>query len=257
MLQAMGEPSETYGDPDRMENLGGRTRPGSDTIPLNRGDELSDTEMAQDDDLEREGERVLDEASDLEEDKDETSVDSHPNTHNSEDVSPGTPTLDSHLLFVNMKEGKEKEKKTAASSKKLPHPPTAQLEKKIVSSGKMKSCFPPQYFTIRATKQRCSAPAVLGGVGSQGRSSQSAGHCSQDSGFDVCDDERQYAAKNFHRMDVSRNISTSISADLECLACIDPHSVGGTYSVAFPGFLWYRTRLFLRYCQQRTEIASL
>jgi hypothetical protein len=72
----MGEPSETYGDPDRMENLGERTRPGpgSDTTRLNRGDELSDTEMAQDDDLEREGERVLDEASDLEEDKDETSL---------------------------------------------------------------------------------------------------------------------------------------------------------------------------------------
>jgi hypothetical protein len=43
----------------------------------------------------------------------------------------------------------------------------------------------------------------------------------------MCGDERQYAAKNFHRMDVSRNISTSISADLECLACSDPHSVGG------------------------------
>jgi hypothetical protein len=223
------EPSETYGDPDQMENLGERTRPGpgSDTTRLNRGDKLSDTEMAQDDDLEREGERVLDEASDLEEDKDETSLDPHPNTHNSEDVSPGTSTLDRNFHFVNMKECKDKAKKTVASAKKLPHPPTAQLEEKTVSAGKKKSCFPPQYFTIRATKQRCSAPTVLGGVGSQGRSSQSAVHCSQDSGFDVCDDKRQYAAKNFHRMDVSRNISTSISADLECLACIDPHSVGG------------------------------
>jgi hypothetical protein len=43
----------------------------------------------------------------------------------------------------------------------------------------------------------------------------------------VRDDERQYAAKNVHRMDVSRNISTSVSTDHGCLACMDPHSVGG------------------------------
>jgi hypothetical protein len=116
----MGEPSMLYGDPDRMENLGERTRPepGSDTIPLNRGDELLDTEMAQDDDLEREGVRVLDEASDLEEDKDETSPDTHSTTHNTEDVSPGAPTLDSHLHFVNIKEGKDKVKKNPCQCKK-------------------------------------------------------------------------------------------------------------------------------------------
>ncbi len=49
----------------------------------------------------------------------------------------------------------------------------------------------------------------------------------EDCGFDVENDQRQYAAKNFYRMDVLRNISASISTDLGCLACGNPHSVGG------------------------------
>ncbi len=94
-------------------------------------------------------------------------------------------------------------------------------------------------------------------MGGLGRVAQSAGLCTQDCGFDVFDDERQYAAKNFHRMDVSRNISTSVSADLGCLACTDPHLVGGKFLVACPRFLSYRIRHSLQFYQQLMAIALL
>jgi hypothetical protein len=50
-------------------------------------------------------------------------------------------------------------------------------------------------------------------------------HCGPDSGFNIQNDHRQMAAKNFHRVDVGRNISTSLSVDLGCLACAVPHSI--------------------------------
>ncbi len=46
-----------------------------------------------------------------------------------------------------------------------------------------------------------------------------------DSGFNIQNDHRQMSAKNFHRVDVGRNISTSLSVDLGCLACAVPHSI--------------------------------
>jgi hypothetical protein len=81
------------------------------------------------------------------------------------------------------------------------------------------------YFTIRATRLRTANPTQLGGIGGIMRAG--AGGSMQDGGFDLPKDQRQYAAKNFHRMNVSRNISASVSAHLGCLACGTPHSVGG------------------------------
>ncbi len=223
----MGEPSATFGDPDLAESMDVGEGAGTVANTRDRGDELSDTEMAPDDDLEREGVRVLDETSDLEEDKEEASTGSHSNTLKLKEVSPETEKFESQFPFRNSNWERGGGKKSAIGEIELPQPPIARLNEPMTGSTNTKSCFPPQYFTIRAIKQRLLAPAVLGGVGSWGRLSQGASPGTQDCGFDVRDDERQYAAKNFHRMDVSRNISTSVSTDHGCLACTDPHSVGG------------------------------
>jgi hypothetical protein len=42
--------------------------------------------------------------------------------------------------------------------------------------------------------------------------------------FRVEGDARRFAAANYHRTDVNRNISASITVDLDCLACELPHS---------------------------------
>ncbi len=64
------------------------------------------------------------------------------------------------------------------------------------------------YFTIRATRLRTANPTQLGDI--DGIMRARAGGCMQDGGFDLPKDQRRYAAKNFHRMDVSRNISASV-----------------------------------------------
>jgi hypothetical protein len=46
-----------------------------------------------------------------------------------------------------------------------------------------------------------------------------------DSGFDIESDSRKFAVKNYHRLDVGRNISASVTVDLGCLACASPHSI--------------------------------
>ncbi len=43
-------------------------------------------------------------------------------------------------------------------------------------------------------------------------------------GFKNDGDARCYAAMNFHRTDVNRNISASVSVELSCLACDEQHS---------------------------------
>ncbi len=45
-----------------------------------------------------------------------------------------------------------------------------------------------------------------------------------DPGFGVEGDARRFAAANYHRTDVNRNISASVTVDLDCLACELPHS---------------------------------
>jgi hypothetical protein len=161
----MGEPSATIGDPDPAESMDGGEGADTGAITRNRGDELSDTEMAPDDDLEREGVRVLDETSDLEEDNEEASTGSHSNTPKRKEVSPGTAKIESQFPFRKSNWERESGKKTATSETELPQPPIAHLNESMAGSTNTKSCFPPQYFTIRATKQRLLAPAVLGGGG--------------------------------------------------------------------------------------------
>jgi hypothetical protein len=46
----------------------------------------------------------------------------------------------------------------------------------------------------------------------------------RDAGFKNDGDARCLAAMNFHRTDVNRNISASVSVELACIACDEPHS---------------------------------
>ncbi len=46
-----------------------------------------------------------------------------------------------------------------------------------------------------------------------------------DSGFDIPLDQRKFAVKNYHRLDVGRNILASVDVELRCLACHSPHSI--------------------------------
>ncbi len=43
-------------------------------------------------------------------------------------------------------------------------------------------------------------------------------------GFGLAGDSRHFTVKNYHGMDVCRNVSMSVMADLECLACDAPDS---------------------------------
>jgi hypothetical protein len=47
----------------------------------------------------------------------------------------------------------------------------------------------------------------------------------RDPGFDVDNDQRKFAVKNYHRLDAGRNISLSVDVELRCLACRSPHSI--------------------------------
>jgi hypothetical protein len=46
-----------------------------------------------------------------------------------------------------------------------------------------------------------------------------------DPGFDIPLDQRKFAVKNYHRLDVGCNISASVDVELRCLACRSPHSI--------------------------------
>jgi hypothetical protein len=81
--------------------------------------------------------------------------------------------------------------------------------------------FPQQYYQIRANRMRTDNEVTLGGVGADARIG--VARCWPHSGFNIQNDHRQMSAKNFHRVDVGRNISTSLSVDLGCLACAVPH----------------------------------
>jgi hypothetical protein len=50
-------------------------------------------------------------------------------------------------------------------------------------------------------------------------------HVGVDSGFDIPLDQRKFAVKNYHRLDVGRNISACVDVELRCLACRSPHSI--------------------------------
>jgi hypothetical protein len=70
---------------------------------------------------------------------------------------------------------------------------------------------------------RADNAVTLGGLGTDAR--VGGARRRPDSGFNIQHDHRQHSAKNFHRVDVGRNISTSLSVDLGCLACAVPHSI--------------------------------
>jgi hypothetical protein len=96
-------------------------------------------------------------------------------------------------------------------------------------NGKEHLTFKPQYYTIKATRERKEKGLILGSVGEYGRGETGGEGCGSGActGFDVAADCRQFAAKNFHDLEGCRNISSSIDHDgLKCLACANPHSLG-------------------------------
>ncbi len=111
-------------------------------------------------------------------------------------------------------------------TKKPPPLPTAPGSERSFETAKgtvNEGGFPQQYFTIKANRARSENPVMLGGaggfcrVGGEGRV--------PDSRFDIDSDSRKFAVKNYHRLDVGRNISASVTVVLGCLACASPHSI--------------------------------
>jgi hypothetical protein len=96
--------------------------------------------------------------------------------------------------------------------------------------------FPPQFYTIRAARARTQNTSVLGNAYGFERT-ECCGE-RRDDGFKVDGDARCYGAMNFHRTDVKRNVSASVTVELGCLACDTQHSFrdsinAGTPLVAF------------------------
>ncbi len=101
-------------------------------------------------------------------------------------------------------------------------PPPAIPASSLDLHGSNVKRFSQQYYQIRADRMRTDNKVTLGGVGTDARVGVARW---PDSGFNIQNDHRQMSAKNFHRVDVGRNISTSLSVDLGCLACAVPHSI--------------------------------
>jgi hypothetical protein len=92
--------------------------------------------------------------------------------------------------------------------------------------------YPAQYHTIRAARQRAANTATLCGVGDRETSADRL-HA-PDMGFLIGGDGRGFAVSNFHRTDVSRNISISATTDFDCLACGRVHSYKGSVAAGKP-----------------------
>jgi hypothetical protein len=92
--------------------------------------------------------------------------------------------------------------------------------------------FPSQFFTIRAARFRSQKVTTLGGVPGFSRSGGDSGR--PDVGFRVDGDMRSFTIMNFHRTDANRNISSSVTVDLGCLACATPHSIKDNASAGLP-----------------------
>jgi hypothetical protein len=82
--------------------------------------------------------------------------------------------------------------------------------------------FPPQFYTIRAARNRSANVVSLSNV--FGVEREECCPSVRDAGFKNDGDARCLAAMNFHRTDVNRNISASVSVELACLACDELHS---------------------------------
>jgi hypothetical protein len=197
------------------------------TSPLNTaltGDDGGDS-------YRREGERVLDEDSDTEEPEQEAAMELEgsdkevtiDSTNSGVNVSAGNSKskLEWRIKGETLREPKEK------STKKPPPLPTVLGSEMSSMTGGVKKeemGFPQQYFTVKANRARSENQVLLGGVGEFGRTGGGAGPV-PDSGFDTESDSRKFAVKNYHRLDVGRNISASVTVDLGCLACASPHSI--------------------------------
>jgi hypothetical protein len=95
--------------------------------------------------------------------------------------------------------------------------------------------FPPQFFTIRAARLRSASTAVLGDP--FGVKRESTGVTRTDVGFRTEGDDRCFAAMNFHRTDVNRNISSRVTVGLDCLSCDGGHSFRDSLKAGSPAVL--------------------
>ncbi len=142
------------------------------------------------------------------------------------DMSAISPELGKNVSSENKEkswcEPKQcKKNVTPENAKTIPPPAVPSPSLEIHGSSGKK--FPQQYYQIRANRQRTNNEVSLGGVGGDTRIGGERGR--PDNGFNIPNDHRQMSAKNFHRVDVGRNISTSFSVDLGCLACSVPRSI--------------------------------
>jgi hypothetical protein len=119
-----------------------------------------------------------------------------------------------------------------------PHPPVpvtpilSSTASECDTKSNNKLDFPSQFFTIRAARLRSQRVTTLGGVPGFSRAGGDSGR--PDNGFQVESDMRSFTVMNFHRTDANRNISSSVTVDLECLACATPHSVRENASAGLP-----------------------
>ncbi len=117
--------------------------------------------------------------------------------------------------------------KTTTVTHTAEDPPPSPAPTSFSSQSREKICdemidFPPQFFTIRAARLRAANTAALGD--SFGIRRGVAGVARPDAEFRVEGDVRCFPATNFHRTDVNRNVSASVTVGLLCLACDSGHS---------------------------------
>jgi hypothetical protein len=182
----------------------------------------------------------------LTDDKEKSQMKDYPsqsgkNRHLHEQQTPGSVNFRKMSNIDNYGEGSATGNKTVSYN--LPPPgPSAHypndfhsLPGPVMSNEKEKKIeFPPQFFTIRATRARESAAEApqLGAI--SGYSRGSGGSSRRDLGFLVEGDHRCFVAKNIQRTDTMQNVSLSVTADLRCLACGSSHSYRDSLAAGKP-----------------------
>jgi hypothetical protein len=215
-MEEIGTLTETGGAPDTRRDEPGGAESATTLMDTDLPDYEDDTD-----------ERVLDEDSG---DETEETSGHMENTALSQDSSNESPAKDldgiaekNRLKGYNVDKGEPSKRK---GMKNIPPPPPlasgggTMSNKSEIGAGLVNgSLFPPQYQTIRAKKMRAMEATNLNGIGDFDRGGSAAR--SQTMGFDIPDDDRQFAVKNFY---VCSNVSVSAGADLLCLACGAGHS---------------------------------
>ncbi len=92
--------------------------------------------------------------------------------------------------------------------------------------------FPPQFYTIRASRARMQNISVLGNANGFERGESCVER--RDAGFRTDGDARCFGVMNFHRTDVKQNISASVTIELGCLACDTQHSFRDSINAGTP-----------------------